>query len=624
MQYKKLTSITSPLLLLPILGFTQPAIADPNNHQVIIYNNSDTTIYPIAEVKHGPGLYHSYLSTSNPVTSNADAGLAPNTSCVFTLPTAEWDRGGRVYLYDQPPLSMQKEQLVPGSQNTPVQPVDGVPACFPNVYYGEALPLDNPSQLVEYTFDPGFVDYDISSVDHMYLPVAVEVSDGSIGYNGTGMDIQTFQGDIADFIADYNWPTYRLPPGSTNIKIPGSYNVFVQQPSRSSFDPSNQQYMEQGQRDANNNLVIADTLFNRWNAWKTGKLNGKDICTKDDAECLKFQSQVKEVWDEFAANAEAYKNQYEKPITDEDIVAHILGWVTFDKSQVPQWAGITGKAQTTYMALEYAYKTHPDDPKYNLNPYVQFIHDQLNANVYAFSVDDEVGNARRKGNSFTIAVAGLNGIKNKSQYTPPQMSNFMTNYGPGWTSLKFCQSNDSTQCQDNKLDPETPQSYPIPYDNSTIIYTKSDGTNKPQTLSFNVTKLTDSTAEVKNCQQNGAAVPCSGSDPTSAQINVDFNKTSSILYIDAPSPVNLPPAGSNALSIYTGAQSVIVNGQTINAHNHAKVPVQANVATTIQLPAAICTVTVTDQGISQGANCSGSGVYVSGNKDADGWQINTP
>ena len=71
-------------------------------------------------------------------------------------------------------------------------------------------------------------DYDISYVDHLYLPVAVEVNDGTIGYNGTPMDPETFQSKLKSFAAQY-WPYTKLSAPSLHnfVKLPGGYNLFM-------------------------------------------------------------------------------------------------------------------------------------------------------------------------------------------------------------------------------------------------------------------------------------------------------------------------------------------------------------------------------------------------------------
>jgi hypothetical protein len=128
----------------------------------------------------------------------------------------DWWRALRIYVYDDPgaikhayDTDTNPANAVPISKFAPsAAPVPTCPACFaPLVVYriktggdkhGVSLPSIDPSQLLEFTFatvtpfpqplkiDYGFVDYDISSVDQVYLSVAMDpVNNPFIGFIGS-------------------------------------------------------------------------------------------------------------------------------------------------------------------------------------------------------------------------------------------------------------------------------------------------------------------------------------------------------------------------------------------------------------------------------------------------------
>jgi hypothetical protein len=125
----------------------------------------------------------------------------------------DWWRALRIAVYDDPggikhayDTDTNTANAVPISASA--APVPTCPKCFkPIVVYrdqtgsdghGLGLPTADPSQLLEYTFatvtpfpDPlkinhGFVDYDISSVDQVYMSVAMDPVDNPfIGFIGS-------------------------------------------------------------------------------------------------------------------------------------------------------------------------------------------------------------------------------------------------------------------------------------------------------------------------------------------------------------------------------------------------------------------------------------------------------
>ncbi|HAB19327.1 MAG TPA: hypothetical protein DCE44_23220, partial [Verrucomicrobiales bacterium] len=166
------------------------------------------------------------------------------------------------------------------------------------MWYRSALvapALDSPDQLVEWTFrdekylsNPQInartdnqipssqkvtlVNYDVSYVDSLFLPVAMEALDvpvpapptpftqnpGPYGWIGSTNTSEQLQTKIKAFTAAPNnllgtyfgtngWPIYNMPPdASGEVKIPAGQNVFAQSPlagAKSSYDVQANHYM---------------------------------------------------------------------------------------------------------------------------------------------------------------------------------------------------------------------------------------------------------------------------------------------------------------------------------------------------------------------------------------------
>ncbi len=60
---------------------------------------------------------------------------------------------------------------------------------------------------------------------------------------------------------------------------------------------------------------------------------------------------------------------------------------------------------------------HETDLNLRFNPYVELIHDDLNMNAYAFSVDDAVGFMSELGDGLVFTVGGPKGLENEQQFS---------------------------------------------------------------------------------------------------------------------------------------------------------------------------------------------------------------
>ena len=290
---------------------------DADNNQIPlktlrITNNTEFTVYPImrdaneAETTTGKGLYDPYDHVQTEYRGyigykGTDGkyyfGLKKRQSITVRVPLVFWN-GARIgiltdgqwltpaagapnpYHYDanSQRVIVTAEHADPEDKTPPDPEKDGVVMW----YRAEKLApsLDSPDQLAEWTIrdqkylsNPAITDktnkeiperekvdlinYDVSYVDNMFLPVAMEALDvpvpappepfnqnrGAYGWIGAINKPEDLRDKIKDFTADKNtllgkyfggsgWPTYNISRDrfADYIKIPAGQNVFAQSP----------------------------------------------------------------------------------------------------------------------------------------------------------------------------------------------------------------------------------------------------------------------------------------------------------------------------------------------------------------------------------------------------------
>lgn len=415
---------------------------------------------------------------------NPTVGIAPHGSVTVTLPLCSqlaadpdpkkpdqyinWWNGGRVYIYGnlvslkEPPAELVADFAK--DQANPVSPLTPGPSCTgcsgvpsPPIWKSEtALPANDPAQLTEYTLTgldkgdktkepdpmwklvPSIVDYDISYVDHVYLPAAMgPVSNPDIGYIGSIQDVGVFKQIMDSFLLNYDgWPRYLHPlsPHTPYLRIPGTYNAYAQY-----------NFMEKTIITKPGAAITA--LGDLWTSCITSP-GTNHICDK-----------IRTVNDFFLKN---YDN-YRKLVIDgqckppggipplnpplEGLLKHVYGWVPWNEHCA---AGAAAndlaldpdfqKVHKKYIALQYS------EPLGTFNPYVNLVHgtDYLDMpGSYAFSVDDDVGNMLVGGTGIIITVGGAAGLDNDVQYDKSKLVN--VNLGdpvplkrPLWSQYGFC------------------------------------------------------------------------------------------------------------------------------------------------------------------------------------------
>jgi hypothetical protein len=430
----------------------------------------------------------------NPTTG----GIAPGKYVVLSVPLysqllatdegvvpdefINWWNGGRVSLYDV--AKAIKADQGKDAKN-PTTPIAGSPLVTckvgcnePLVIYHSAkgmgdLPSNDPAQLTEYTlggineavkpigWKPQEVDYDVSYVDQVYLPIAMEpVNNPFIGWIGTTQSVGEFKGELENFLnsAEYpGWPTYLDNNAQPILRIPSTATIYA---SESGASPSP-------------DLSTPGQSFNDTTKyWKSCTAGG------GGAEC----GQVRDVEKMYLANYAAYQRAWiaaqcigvlpSTPDVEKSLLPHVYGWVPFNETPPPakckspianaiyDTPGYTqfvqnGKVINKYEATLLEYKQlQYETPDGVFNPYVKLVHFKpyLNmTNAYSFSVDDAVGNMQTAGDGLVIAVGGPTGLPNPAPYD--RKKNVQVTVGepdatlPHWASHGFCTNYPTGPCR---------------------------------------------------------------------------------------------------------------------------------------------------------------------------------
>ena len=428
----------------------------------------------------------------------------------------DWWRALRIYIYDDPgaikhayDIDTNKQNALPMSDFAPdAGPGPSCPACTgPLVVYrdqsgadkhGVSLPAIDPSQLLEFTFatvtpapqplkiDHGFVDYDISSVDQVYLPVAMDpVNNPFIGFIGSVLGRKVFEERLEKFQKDFGWPKYKWPSYVTNknnIRLPATFNVMneIAHPGAPPpFEPSGKDIKK---------LKSSRT----WASCGTSAAaaGGPRRSCKKPPQQSKTCDNMAKVADLFEKNYANYKAMCTKPLalTRDQMLANVYGWVPFvacpgpggifinlvnELKDTPNIGGAAGyhAIANAYVDLQYhsprsePHQVTPDPTTFGVfNRYVELIHDAkyLRVGEYAFSIDDAAGNMLEVGDGINITVGGSDGLGNINPYDPWRFFLFNVGsaqeLGPLWKKYRICTAEDVPDCPNRPPDRDMKES----------------------------------------------------------------------------------------------------------------------------------------------------------------------
>lgn len=462
---------------------------------ITVYNNSDRVIYPVLSTSENAtnewirGCFRVddklYPTTSvYKLYVNEGTGIPANSSVTVTLPLYSelstenyitWWNGGRVVLADSNERLRQEEDKKLDTPAAVTCKGDNT-NCALSVYSSKVqFPENIYAQLSEYTFGdavipvgqkpllkPDNVGYNISYVDHVYLPIGIgPKSNPYIGYSGSVQSLPTFAGALDAFMgseAGKGWPVYNL----NSLKLPGGYNIFAQRegvvpaidnvpvkPASGGVPVLTVQKCIAGQctEDEKKNLHYGDAVQRMQNLWGSCVNWGAEDLSAYVTETIScpadLATKMNAVKQFFAQNHQNYLALHtgntcktatpEKPVfTYMEALKHIYGWVPFNEgcgagdnrladTSIPGWTHAA--IQPMYIHdLQYNYKQAAvqGNPKLNFNPYVSFIHESLQMNAYGFSVDDAVGFMSELGDGLIFVVGGPKGLENPRQFSYPE------------------------------------------------------------------------------------------------------------------------------------------------------------------------------------------------------------
>ena len=460
---------------------------------VAIHNNSDSPIYPVLTIGPKPvdeWLQGCFRSTAKTYPStgvyklyvNEGKGIPKNTSVEITLPLYSelaadryitWWNGGRVVLADR--IDRMRDPA-----DTQLPAPAGVScsgegtSCELSTYSGKTQLPDNAfAQLSEYTFgsfitprgqtkpylSPDNVGYNISYVDHVYMPVAIGPKRNPyIGYSGSSQPLTEFRSALRSFLGQApgrGWPVYNLE----ELKLPGGYNVFAQ---RSGVFPMTDNVPVKPAigtppvltvlaciegnctDDQEKNLHFGESVQHMQNLWGSCVAWGAEDISAYVTATVQCPADLKGKLEVVKQFFEKNHADYLKLYTDKkcegttakiptfdywQALTHIYGWVPFNEgcgaganplggTTIPGWDH--ARIQPMYIhELQYNH-LQPSviaRPELTFNPYVKLIHDSLKMNAYAFSVDDAVGFMSELGDGLIFTVGGTKGLENDKQFS---------------------------------------------------------------------------------------------------------------------------------------------------------------------------------------------------------------
>lgn len=323
-----------------------------------------------------------------------------------------------------------------------------------------------PSQLTEYTLgainqdnDPptlgtffGAVDIDVSYVDTAYLPAAMAPFNpkapdlNQVGYVGTPQRIDRFKKALTKFIGPNSpyvgWPQF--VSDNTKEKI---------------LKLSSTAHATAGDPDLTRPrtwLPITALTTNWKNCLPT--TNKTQICKDIRTVRGLFQANYDKYAAIFATSPSCDQDKGKVAQTEDLMITHVYGFTPWGENckdptinLLADTPGYSDDGAKQFNQVKDTFDNLQYWPDGSFNPYVVLIHGKnatpekagtgyVNApNVYAYSVDDAVGNLQADGSGFVIAVGGTRGLPNPNPASPPADVNFG---GPSvfgeWTHFGVC------------------------------------------------------------------------------------------------------------------------------------------------------------------------------------------
>jgi hypothetical protein len=402
----------------------------------------------------------------------------------------DWWQGGGIRIYKNaateagPPSALvdamnnrpDQQRLLFGSGATsPTCATDAGTKCqLVFVSDSSELPLGDPYQLMEYTLgavdttavpyklNTKNIDVDVSYVDSAFMPALVQPypnTAGIWGWVGVNMTTQAFDDALTRFLNDFpGWPQFVNGQGQTVRKIPSPLNIFT------GDEINTDQLNAPNARGDLTPLPWAPIEALR-SAIQTCQQGGacppqlKTINTLFDANYQNYKARFGDSstgWDctQLAQPADDGFNQR---------LGRLYGWSPYtagctsaSANQLYNTPGYFSPGPppdtSAYEAVKRQFDELQLDPAFN--PYVLFIHGEkyLNSpNVYAYSVDDAVGNLQvDQQTGFYLAVGSPARLPNPDPAGPMVQAPF--GYAPTDT-VRFVKYGVCTLTPDTPINP---------------------------------------------------------------------------------------------------------------------------------------------------------------------------
>jgi len=460
------------------------------------------------------------VSVKLPWWSKLDRRRRPNADTYV-----DWWRGGRIYFFDDQQALFDSYRVNGGRKGEPIAYASGSPQVTCNTAFanaclateltavrvqdnvlGSTVENKSPFQLNEWTFGDVLsvsnggtliglnLNYNVSNVDQLYLPVAMEpIKPGyDVGYMGTIMTVADWRARLVGFTganaAQTNatkWPIYNNPINPTTrkkrypnagIRVPSALALinFYMEPAYIDGDVNNPEMIPLPKPYDRNALPVrVKAMMQNWVNCTTAPYTNcplhewyTPIKTSFDTS---YKAYLAKCWDP------AKSPQWMKPEAGglpklETYLRFVHGWVPFRVDQVAgracsnvdvpdlpltkQPPSELGYAPVNYMKLQYDWDQMGATGAQIFNPYTMLMHGAVSANfldtsAYAFSIDDHESFQNHPGTGIIFAIGGPNGLPNKTK-VPSRVPPFYEWYtaaftpaqpdanGVGWKAYGVC------------------------------------------------------------------------------------------------------------------------------------------------------------------------------------------
>jgi hypothetical protein len=386
------------------------------------------------------------------------------------------------------------------------------------------LPKYGPSQLVEATLGASQVqkvvddslaislnvtqaDFDVSYVNVAYMAAAMgPYMNNQAGYVGSPLLISQFQPKLENFQKNFNWPSF-VDLDGTKVAIPKLPSTLELLSRLSGANaPADLPPVKTWPTDV---WPPIQEIRQNWNAYSS-------TCQHSAEGFTTFCDAILDVRDLIAANYVQYKKIFPGqctgtmvPNTPDRFVSHVYGWGPWIESveagggcsstanlleNTPGYTDndfdLYGKVKLEFDKLNYG--TYSNAP-YVFNPWVQFIHgdailpDQLGIpGVYAYSVDDAVGNLNVEAHGYIVDIGSTEHLENQMRATPPV--NISLGYSPEdavrFVTYGVCGNDPSQQ---KPVNPANPQFIISSTDPKNCPVYLTDNKDPPQIYTFTIT-----------------------------------------------------------------------------------------------------------------------------------------